>query len=158
MPRRVVTKCQRRGTPADQLDRCVEMNLTDGHAFGPWDIHTRSEFARPWAVWRDEITRRWVAAFPGSRPLAAYILGEIEPPPWRAEFRQPMRRIDGVEVRMPGHNYHKQLAELEHLDELGLIDDDEWELAVQRLAGPEATYHGRYRSIADDQDDERRRG
>lgn len=156
MPRRTIGKCVRRGTPADELDVCVEMNLTTGHAFGPWDLHDRTAFARPWATWGAEITRRWIAGFPGSRPMALYLLGEIATPAWRREFREPMRKIDGVNVRMPGHNFHTQQAELEHLDALGLIDDDEWELAVQRLDAPGATYYSRYASIADEQEAARR--
>jgi hypothetical protein len=154
MPKRVVTKCPIRTTAADQLDRTVEMNLTDGHAFGPWDLHTRVEFSGPWARWRDEITARWVEAFPGSRPMAAYILGEIEPPTWQHKLpglRHPMRPIAGVEVRIADRGWHRTYEELVHLDQLGLIDDDEWNRAIERLDREDAHYSERYRSIADEQ-------
>ena len=158
MPRRVVPKCARRNTPADQLDVCVEMNLTDGHAFGPWDLQDRAAFARPWAVWGEEITARWVEGFPGSRPMAAYHLGEIAAPVWKPGpllHWRPLRRIEGIDVVMPG-NWHKQLAELVHLDALGLVDDDEWDRAIERLDSADATYHSRYPAISDDQEAEGR--
>jgi hypothetical protein len=155
MPRAPGPKCRRRTTALDELDRTVEMNLGDGHAFGPWDLHSRADFARPWATWGPEITRRWIAAFPGSRPLAAYLLGEVEPPPWRPGWR-PMRTIRGIDVVLPGNGFHKQEAELEHLDAIGLLTATERKAALARLDGPEATYHARYKSIADEQ--EHRRG
>lgn len=154
MPRRVVTKCAKRHTLADQLDHAVECNLVWGECFGPWDLHTRAEFARPWATWGDEITRRWKAAFPGSRPMACYLLGEIAAPAWQPGpplYWQALRRIEGIHVVMPG-NWHKMYPELVHLDSLGMIDDDEWDRAIERLDSPDATYHGRYKSIYDEQE------
>jgi hypothetical protein len=156
MPRRTIAKCNRRNMAPEHLDRMIEWNLCDGDGFGPWDLKTRHQFARPWARWRDEITRRWRAAFPGSRPMAAYILGEIPAPDWQAGWR-PMRPIDGVTVVLPDTLFHKQLPELDHLDALGLVDDDEWNQAIDRLEAADATYHARYQSIADEQEDARAR-
>ena len=159
MPRRNVQKCVRRNTPADRLDHTVEINLVSGECFGPWDLPDRTAFARPWATWGDEITRRWIEGFPGSRPMAAYLLGEIAAPVWKPGpplHWRPLRRIEGVDVVMPG-NWHKQYAELLHLDGLGLIDDDEWNKAIERLDSADATYHGRYRSIYDEQEAAARR-
>ena len=155
MPRAAGPKCRRRRTPVDELDRTVEMNLTHGHCFGPWDLQTRAEFARPWSTWRDEITSRWRAAFPGSRPAAAYLLGEIPPPAWRPGWR-PLRTIPGIDVALPS-NWLLQEHELEHLVEIGEVDRAEHRAALERLAGPEPTYHGRYKSIADEQEDRRQR-
>jgi hypothetical protein len=154
MPRAAGPKCRRRRTAVDELDRMVEFNLTHGHGFGPWDLHSRVEFARPWAKWRDEITRRWIASHPGSRPAAAYLLGEIEAPPWEKRWR-PMRPIRGIDVVLPEHGFHQSSAELEHLDRLGLISDDEWNAAVDRLDGSSP---GRceYQSVADEQEDRHR--
>jgi len=155
MPRRVAPRCARRNTPADQLDQAVELNLIWGECFGPWDLRSRADFARPWAVWGEEITRRWIEGFPGSRPMAAYLLGEIAAPVWKPGpplHWRPLRRIEGIDVVMPG-NWHKQLAELEHLDGLGLIDDDEWDRAIERLDSSNATDHQRYHAIYDEQED-----
>jgi hypothetical protein len=131
------------------------MNLVDGSAFGVFDIHTRGEFARPWAKWGDEITRRYVAGFPGSRPMAAYILGQLQIPAWQHELpglRRPLRPIAGLEVAIPDMGWHKLVAELEHLAAIGIVDDDEYDRAVERLARTDATYHGRYVSLADEQE------
>lgn len=155
MPRRVAPRCARRNTPADQLDSTVECNLVWGDCFGPWDLRSRVEFARPWATWGEEITRRWIEGFPGSRPMAAYLLGEIDAPVWTPGpplYRKPFRRIDGIDVVMP-ENWHKQYPELEHLDALGLIDDDEWDRAIERLDSERPTDHRRYRAIHDDQEE-----
>lgn len=155
MPRRPGPKCARRSSPESRLDRTVEMNLVDGSAFGVFDIHTRGEFARPWAKWGDEITRRWIVGFPGSRPMAAYILGEIPAPTWQHKLpglRRPLRPIAGLEVAIYDMGWHKLAPELEHLAAIGLVDDHEYELAAARLASRDATYHARYASLADEHD------
>lgn len=152
MPRRNAPRCPLRGSAADEsLDDTVEANLTGGDCFGHWDLRTRVEFARPWAKWGEEITARWRAAFPGSRPFAAYVLGEITPPSWRHELpalRRPLRKIEGCSVEIADCGWHKTIAELEHLDALGLIDDDEWDAATERFCAPDWSYHGRYQPIA----------
>lgn len=151
MPRKILSKCARRGSAGDTLDELVEMNLVDGDAFGHWDLRTRIEFARPWATWGDEITRRWRAAFPGSRPMACYVLGEIEPATWVNEWpalRRPLRTIEGCTVEIADCGWHKTEHELKHLDALGLIDAKERRDAERRFADRDWYYHGRYASIS----------
>ena len=151
MPARNAPRCPRRGTLDDHLDELVEMNLTTGDCFGHWDLRTLAEFARPWAVWGDAITRRWIAAFPGSRPMACYILGEITPPTWRHELpglRHPLRRIEGCTVEIADTGWHKTEHELDHLDALGLIDRHERRAAMKRLADRDGHYHARYEQLA----------
>lgn len=136
MPRRTVTRCARRGVAADELDQLVEHNLVHGDCFDVFDLDCRADFARPWAVWRDEITRRWSAAYPGSRPMAAYLLGEIEPPAWVHELpalRRPMRPIRGISIELPDTGWHRLAPELVHLAAIGIVGDDEYGLAVERL-------------------------
>jgi hypothetical protein len=150
MPRRSAPKCPRKGN-ADTIDETVEFNLTDGHAFGPWDIHTRHEFAREWRKWGDEITRRWIAGFPGSRPFAMYILGLIPPPVFEPEHDdhhpRPLRPIQGLEVEIADTTFHKGERELRHLVELGIVGRREEQLALERLDGYYPTNHLRYKSI-----------
>lgn len=153
MPRRVAPRCPVRGTTAEKLDALVEMNLTTGEAFGHWDLRALAEFARPWATFGDEITRRWRAAFPGSRPFAMYVLGEIPPPTWRHDWlglRRPLRRIEGCGVVIPDCGFHMGEAEFEHLVALGLIDRDEREEALDRLSEPGWSYYSRYDQIGRD--------
>jgi hypothetical protein len=151
MPRKILSKCARRGSAGDTLDYLVESNLTCGSCFGHWDLRSRVEFARPWAVFGAEITRRWRAAFPGSRPMAAYVLGQIEPATWKNEWpalRRPLRSIEGCTVEIADMGWHKTEAELRHLDDLGLIDRKERRDAERRLAEPGWSYYDRYVQIA----------
>jgi hypothetical protein len=142
MPRRTAPTC-RRVSSREMVDATVEINLIRGDCFGFADLTTRAAFAVAWSDWGDELLPRYVAQFPGSRPMACYILGEIEPPTWTNPIplcRHPFRSIDGGTVRLADTTWHRRRAELEHLDALGLIDDDEREAAVARLAGPSVAY------------------
>ena len=138
MPRRTAPRCRRRGARGT-LETTVECCLVWGHCFDvdEWQLRGVTDYAAHWAQWSDEITRRWREAVPGSRPMAAYILAEIPPPTWQHDdpiFRHPLRPIDGCAILVPDRTWHTREQELEHLDELGLIDDDEYEAALARLA------------------------
>ena len=150
MPSRKAPRCSRTRSLADEIDKLVEMNLCWGDACGVEDLRRFIDFARPWAKWRAELTARWVEAFPGSRPLAAYITGEIVPPPRHnaPDPRRPFRTLEGETVPLPDIGWHQRQEELEHLDELGLIDAHELDRALARLESDDATYHGRYRPLA----------
>lgn len=153
MPRRTVTKCRRRHA-GDRLDKTDEVCLVWGHCFGvrEWErpLQSRANLARLWSRWGAEITRRWVEAFPGSRPAACYLLGLIGPPAWKHEFpacRHPVV-IEG-EVVIEDMGWHCREIELDHLVDLGLVDDDEYRAAVERLDGPDPTTR-HYDSLARD--------
>jgi hypothetical protein len=151
MPRKILTKCSRRGSTDDTLSMTVESNLTTGHCFDHWDIRTIGEFRRPWATWGEEILRRWRAAFPGSRPMACYILGEIPPATWTNDWpalRRSLRPIEGCSVQIADTGWHKSVHELEHLDALGMIDRKEWRAAERRLDERDWSYHARYQRIS----------
>jgi hypothetical protein len=153
MPRRTVNRCQRRGARGT-IRTTTECDLIWGHVFGvaAWEMHTLREIAAEWRTWGDEITARWIAAYPGSRPFALYVLGQIPPCPWRHEWpacRRPLRPIEGCTVVIPDAAWHNMPRELEHLVELGIVDEDEYQAAVERWRGPDPRAPSRYRSIAD---------
>jgi hypothetical protein len=150
MPRRTTTRCRRRGARGN-LDVTTECCLVWGHCFDvqEWEIRTAADYATHWRVWGDEITRRWIAGVPGSRPFAMYVLGTIPPPAWQHDnpmLRHPLRPITGCGIAIPDRSWHAREIELEHLDAIGLIDDDEREAALARLA--DRTYRDEYRWIA----------
>ena len=151
MPRRTVQRCTRRSVAAGQLDATIETNLLYGECFGAFDIEQRIDFVRPWLAWREELTARWVEAFPGSRPMAAYLLGEIAPPVWQHKlppFRKPMRPIAGINVTISDTGWHRGMPEVDHLVEIGIVDDDEHDRAIERLASLDPIDSRRYRKIA----------
>lgn len=155
MPRRNVARCARRSAP-DTIDTITELVLLNGHAWGiaEWEelLRSRHAFARAWTTWGEELTARWCEAVPGSRPLGAYIAGDIAPPALAHEWpacRHPVR-LEGRVVIVDRGAWHRQVAELEHLDRLGLIDDDEHEAAVARLESEYPTGMCRYQNLADD--------
>jgi hypothetical protein len=156
MPRRTVSRCSPKslGATGPKITTDIEWNLIAGDCFGFLDLHTREEFAEPWKRWGAEITKRWIEAFPGSRPAACYILGEIPAPTWTHPtpgLRHPLRStIKGVTLAWDTAG-HKQEPELDHLLDLGLVSDEELEAAEKRLAEADATYHGRYRYLYKDQ-------
>lgn len=155
MPRRTVQKCSRRHAAGDRLDQTDELCLVWGHCFGirDWErpLQSRAEFTRLWSRWGAEISRRWSSVYPGSRAAGCYLAGEIRPPAWQDDnpvFRRPVK-LGGVVV-IPDRCWHCREIELNHLVELGLVDDAEYEAAVERLDGPEPTTGRRYVGLAQD--------
>lgn len=154
MPRRTVTKCSRRHG-GERPSQTEELCLVWGHCFdvADWErpLASRAEFSRLWSRWGAEITRRWKKAYPGSRPVACYLAGQIEPPDWRQDseaLRHPV--VLGGEIVIEDRTWHGREPELDHLVELGLVDDDEYEAALERLAGHEPTTGRRYEALARD--------
>lgn len=91
---------------------------------------------REWAEWRDTITPKFVAAFPGKRPAAAYITGEIPQRPVVAELplASPLRQTRSVYVvdRQANDGFMfadfpepYQRDESWHLFDAGVIDEAE---------------------------------
>jgi hypothetical protein len=155
MPRRTVQKCGRRGAAGDRLDLTDELCLVWGHAFGVHDwerpLASQADFSRLWSRWGDEITRRWIEAYPGSRPAGCYLAGQIQPPTWKHEL-QPLRwpvKL-GREVVIEDRTWQGHEVELDHLVELGIVDDEEYQAAVERLDGPDPTTGRRYRHVSSD--------
>lgn len=154
MPRRTVNRCARRAD-GQAIDETTELLLTHGHCFGvaAWEqpLQARSELARLWNRWGDLLTARWIQAYPGSRPMALYLLGELPAPTWRHELpalRHPVRV--GGELAIADRAWHGRRVELEHLDELGILADDERELAITRVDGPDPRAPRLYRETLTD--------
>jgi hypothetical protein len=154
VPTRRFSQCERRGG-RDTIRLTVECDLTWGHVFGvtDWELKTIHEIADQWRRWGDEITRRWIAAYPGSRPMAHYLLGLIPPCRWQHELpalRHPLRRIEGCSVEIADVGWHNSPRELDHLVELDVVDQAERRAAVERWQGRNPTGPSRYRPLAED--------
>lgn len=91
---------------------------------------------REWAEWRDTILPKFIAAFPGRRPAACYIVGEIPARPVEVELplSSPLRQTRCVYVvdrhANDGFTYCDlpepyQRDEAWHLFDAGVIDDAE---------------------------------
>ncbi len=153
MPRRHSPRCSRRGAGAT-IDLLAELCLLYGHAYGieAWELtlRSRSTFDDLWSRWRDDLTDRWTDAYPGSRPMAAYMSGEIAPPNWQHELaplRHPVTLAGSVVI--PDRAWHNREVELEHLAAVGVVDDQEYAAALTRFEDPSPTCVHRYNSLAD---------
>ena len=138
MPSRNAPRCTRRAGP-ERLDQITELNLTSGGAFDveDWEFHDVEQFRVPWARWGAEITRRWIEAFPGSRPFTVYILGELPPARWQHDnpmLRHPLRRIAGCTITVPDRTWHTYRPEFDHLVRIGVVDGRERVRARARFA------------------------
>ena len=154
MPRRTANRCQRRGGRGS-IRLTAEVDLTLGHVFGvaTWELHTLRELAAEWRTWGDEITRRWIDGYPGSRPFAWYVLGLIAPCRWVHEHpacRHPLRPIEGCTVVIPDTGWHNTPHELAHLVAIGVVDAAERRAAVERWRGPDPRAPSRYHSLAEE--------
>ncbi len=134
----------------------VEFDLCHGHAFGvrDWELRNLADVATHWKHWGEQIAARWIAAYPGSRPLAMYVLGLVPPCPWQHEWpacRHPLRPIAGCSVVIPDTGWHNTLYEIDHLVEIGVVNQAERRAAVERWHGPDPRAPSRYRSLAGDE-------
>lgn len=94
-------------------------------------------WAREWATYRDRVLPKFIAAFPGKRPAAAYITGEIPLRPMQAELplSSGLRHSRCVYVNCgdEGFTYADlpepyQRDEARHLHDVGIVGDDELRL------------------------------
>jgi hypothetical protein len=126
----------------------VELDLVAGDAFGVFDIGSREEYVEAWRLHRDAILPAWIASFPGSRPVAAYIDGELPPWKWRHRrhiSRRMLRDDLGVQMDLNGHRTD---VELQHLADIGVLDEAEIALAEARLSKPDNDLLSRYQRVA----------
>jgi hypothetical protein len=143
---RAVAVLRRHYDPAVEiLDADTEMLLLDGQGWGGGAssrLRFREEWVELWSRWREVILPKVIRWRPGTRPLAAYIAGEIpereilvEPPTSSSSrwFRLyvPTRTGEGRwHYRYP---YPFQTPEAWHLRSLGIVEEEEDRRYRERL-------------------------
>lgn len=97
-------------------------------------------WAREWATYRDRLLPKFIAAFPGRRPAAAYITGELPLRPMQTPLplSSTLRHTRCVYVNCgpDGFTYADlpepyQRDEAKHLHDVGIVEADE----LRRYAG-----------------------
>ena len=117
------------------LDASTEMVLLDGEGWGDSTIRLRwrEEWCEVWEQWREVILPKVIEHRPGTRPFAAYVVGEIpdrevlvEPPLSVSWFRLYVPSRDGTGAWFHRYPCPYMRSEVDHLHELGIVDDDEY--------------------------------
>jgi hypothetical protein len=134
MPR-APAKIRKRFTEGIEILDCeTEMTLLEGEGIlgTVKDLRTLEDWKMLWARWRDVIMPKALKWRPGTRPFACYVVGEIaerqvliEPPLSNTFFKLyvPSRGGSGQwHYRYPEPFMR---AEHLHLQDLGMLDDDE---------------------------------
>lgn len=118
------------------LDVSTEQVLLDGRGWGDSTIRLRwrEDWVEVWGRWREVILPKVIAYRPGTRPFAAYAAGEIAerevvvPPPLSVDwFRVYVPSRDGSGAWHCRYPAPYQRPEVEHLRDLGIVDDDEYD-------------------------------
>jgi hypothetical protein len=80
-----------------ELEHCL---LFGKGSAGQLVIRHRELFTREWRAWRELIMPKWLAAFPGRRPAAMYITGELPMRPIQIDMplSHPLRDHRGLYV------------------------------------------------------------
>jgi hypothetical protein len=136
MPRSKRTIPQRSATVA-ALSAPTEWEIThwQGLWIGGLGFETHAEFVDAWESFRDLVLPAWIATMPGSRPFAAYVVGEIPVPPM---LDPPLGIRDGRTIGNATYHAGRRYGigaepELEHLVGLGLIGATEERAARLRI-------------------------
>jgi hypothetical protein len=126
-----------RDSAATTLNVIVEWEVTVwlGLNVAGWALTSRGEFADAWEAHGELLLPAYIAAMPGSRPFALYVIGEIPMPPIIEAPRQYGRRrqIDGVVFHESSTYGIGDEPELEHLVGLGIVDAREARAARKRI-------------------------
>lgn len=131
MPRRQPRKCEPKvGGPS--LDRSTELCLTYGHSFGVGELEDPRDWAIAWQRFGGAILRNYIKAFPGSRPAALYLLGEL--PSFGCHPKKILRHLVRIGDRSMDTSLHRRREELELLTERGIVSLDEARAGEARLA------------------------
>ena len=131
-----------------------ELSLWGGLQIPGMGLDSLPDFERAWDDHGATILPAWIAAMPGSRPFAAYVVGSIAAPPVveRPYPDDGGRAIGGRlfhEARVHGAGDEGELA---HLVALGLVDAAEARAARRRIAahGPKCLYRWTGSAAGDD--------
>jgi hypothetical protein len=145
MPRRQPRKCvEKIGGPALTLP--TQLCLCYGHSFDVGELEKPQDWAIAWGRFKGRIMAEYVAAYPGSRPAACYLLGEIAP--YRPHPTEILRHPVKVGGRSLDTALHGWQEECDHLVALGLLTDREIDEANARLDSPEPTSWHRMPQVA----------
>lgn len=148
MPRSSRRKCAPR-TAGPHIELHIEIRMVFGEDFGIGGALTASDWDALWRRYRRHVLERYVEAFPGSRPVVAYLTGEVEPYRWQHPTkicRHPVE-LEGVTIDTAGH---RSEHEFEHLVTAGVVGASEAAAARKRLASPDAQEWSRYRRLSRD--------
>jgi len=99
----------------------------------------RGAYAILWKRYGAEILREWIEDFPGTRPMALYLLGEIEPPMVQRLASGDRRPLEfGGSIVIPDRCWHATNVEFSHLVRLGVVAGDERRIAREIYGRPTA--------------------
>ena len=115
------------------------------------ELRTVEDWQRLWHRWGKVILAKALKAFPGTRPFAAYVVGEI---PERPVLVEPPLVNGFFKLYVPGRNgigrwHHRypepfQQSEPHYLHDIGLIDDCEWKRHREWQRRGHSPYRGPY--------------
>ena len=115
------------------------------------ELRTVEDWQRLWHRWGKVILAKALKAFPGTRPFAAYVTGEI---PERPVLAEPPLVNGFFKLYVPGRNgigrwHHRysepfQQSEPHYLHDLGVIDADEWKRHREWQRRGHLPYRGPY--------------
>jgi hypothetical protein len=135
-PRRQIPRAT--GGQGRTLDPATEWELSvwGGLRIDGMGLDSLEEFRAAWADHGAAILPAWIAAMPGSRPFALYVVGTIPVPPVVVTpYRDDAGRQIGERIFFEAHVHGAgDEGELSHLLALDLVDADEERAARRRLA------------------------
>ena len=115
------------------------------------ELRTVEDWQRLWHRWGSVILPKALKAFPGTRPFAMTVIGEI---PERPVLREPPLVNGFFKLWVPGRNgngrWHHQYpepfmqSEPHYLHDIGLIDDCEWKRHRDWQRRGHSPYRGPY--------------
>ena len=115
------------------------------------ELRTVEDWQRLWHRWGSVILPKALKAFPGTRPFAMYVVGEI---PERPVLAEPPLVNGFFKLYVPGRNgtgrwHHQypepfQQSEPHYLHDIGLIDDCEWKRHRESQRRGHSPYRGPY--------------
>jgi len=97
------------------------------------ELRTVEDWRHWWATWRETMIPKALEHFPGSRPTACYVTGEIplrpvltEPPLSHNWFRHYIASRNGTGLWLCDYPEPFMQAEVNYLRDLGIVSDDEY--------------------------------